>query len=240
MLLLSTMTLKCRCTNKECIGGIVYYFKIKSGKNIEPSATVFVPLSLRECHFESKEKMFGKEDIVTQYYENEEGEDVEAIYAVPIETKAEQILFEAEIGGNRINNIVKDTTASCNGVTKPNICLESNCIETQNMFQKRLGLLKPGFGVKISLKYISRVPLPQTPSCNETCRRKSISNQSSLSWDSDQIHNEEEEDEEEHIRDDDGLIPWNERPWGETGRNWGDFGRAWGEIKRPWGQYPFK
>ena len=237
MLLLSTMTLKCRCSSKECIGGIVYYFRIKSGNNIEPSATVFVPLSLRECHFESKEKMFGREQIVTQYYENEEGEDVEAIYAVPIETKAEQILFEAEIGGTRINNVVKDTIASYNGVSNSNLGLESNCIETQNMFQKRLGLLKPGFGVRISLKYLSRIPLPQTPSCNEICHKKSISSHS-LSWDSDQISNEEEE--EELIRDDDGLIPWNARPWGETGRNWGDFGRAWGEIKRPWGQYAFK
>ena len=114
------------------------------------------------------------------------------------------------------------------------------------MFQKRLGLLKPGFGVKVSLKYVSRIPpLPQTPFCNETCHKKSNSNHSSLSWDADQIHNEEEEEEEEeHIRDDDGLIPWNERPWGETGRtwgetgrNWGDFGRLWGENKRPWGQY---
>ena len=143
MLLLSTMTLKCICSNQECIGGIVYCFKLKSGSNISPSKTVFVPLSLRECHFESKEEMFGREDIVKQYYENEEGDDVEAIYAVPIETKAEKILFQAEIGGKRLNNIVKDTSASSNGVTDSALVSKSNGKAEPKMFQKRLGLLKP-------------------------------------------------------------------------------------------------
>ena len=43
----------------------------------------------------------------------------------------------------------------------------------------------------------------------------------------------------EEYDDEDSVIPWNKRPWGETGRVWGDFGRPWGLIKRPWGQYPF-
>ena len=43
----------------------------------------------------------------------------------------------------------------------------------------------------------------------------------------------------DEYEDEEMPIPWNKRPWGETGRMWGEFGRPWGQIKRPWGQYPF-
>ena len=82
------MSFKCRCNVNECIGGVVYYFK-RTELLFSPPSTTFVPLALRKCHFNSKQKPFGTEDVVMQYYENEEMEIIEAIYAVPIATKAD-------------------------------------------------------------------------------------------------------------------------------------------------------
>ena len=175
------MTFKCRCDDKECIGGIVYFFKTKDMDFPETSSPAFVPLSLRECHFESKEKIFGKEDIVMQYYENEEQQDVEANYALPIERKADAILFEAEVGGKRICKVVKDASGCCNGILKATCDLMPNRNQKSNMFQTRLGLLKPGSGVKISLKYVSSIPELQVPQSEYPCRKHSMSKQSILS-----------------------------------------------------------
>ena len=105
------MSFKCTCDVKECIGGIVYCFKRTELLFSAPSTT-FVPLTLRKCHFKSKQKTFGTEDIVTQYYENEEMENVEAIYAVPIATNADVMLFEAEVRGERIFKVVKEARRS--------------------------------------------------------------------------------------------------------------------------------
>ena len=88
MLVLSTMPLKCQCNIKECIGGIVYYIKQKETNDSKASSNSFVPLSLRKCHFESKQKMEVKEDIITQYYESDESENVDVMYALPLATSS--------------------------------------------------------------------------------------------------------------------------------------------------------
>ena len=240
MLVLSTMPLKCQCNIKECIGGIVYYIKQKETNDSKASSNSFVPLSLRKCHFESKQKMEVKEDIITQYYESDESENVDVMYALPIETSVETILFEAEIGSRRIKKVVKDATGCCVGLGKATHNMMPNYETKAKMYQTNLGVIKPGAGVKISLRYVTDSPLKPTANGNYHGVKESKSYHSELSWD--EIHRSaiEDDDEEEHDRDDDGLIPWHNRPWGETGRNWGDFGRPWGVIKRPWGMYPFK
>ena len=240
MLLLSTMPPKCRCNIKECIGGIVYYIKIKETNSPKSSSTAFAPLSLRKCQFQSKQKMLEKEDIITQYYENDELEDVDAMYALPIETSTERILFEAEIGGKRIQEVVKDATGCCVGLGKATHQLMPNYKTKPKMYQRSLGVVNSGSGVKISLRYVSSSPLKQTANGEYQGIKESKSHHSVLSWDEINQAAMEDDDDEEHDRDDDGLIPWHDRPWGETGRNWGDFGRPWGVINRPWGQYPFK
>ena len=287
------MSFKCKCRTKECIGGIVYHIKTKDGPTYNEFSK-FVPLSLRACHITSKKNMFGKEDVVTQYYENKEKDVIDANYAVPVETEAESILFEAEVGGRQIRRVVKDAKRCYNGVAKATSDPVPTNKPKSNMFQTRLGNLQPGTGVKISLKYVSslkkeykcsplscKAPCPKsnhilscpkyTPChsnslwnlqqstsgkvlCPETTSKysssslnasntanddaKSTSRLSISSWNEQETTSEGELDE--LVRDDEGLMPWNARPWGETGRNWGDFCRAWGEIKRPWGQYAFK
>ena len=51
-------------------------------------------------------------DIITQYYESDESENVDVMYALPIETSVETILFEAEIGSRRIKKVVKELVKS--------------------------------------------------------------------------------------------------------------------------------
>ena len=233
------MSLECQCNVKECIGGIVYCFKTTELLFTGPSTT-FVPLSLRKCHFRSKQKKFGTEDVVMQYYENEEKENVEAIYAVPIATKADAILFEAEIGGKRICKVVKETEKFYKYAIKDigNLILKDE--HKSVIFKMALGKLEPGSGVRVELKYLFKSPVPELPHCEYPSHIKPQSDSSILYGDFNQTTYEEEDLPVEYEMDDDGLIPWNERPWGETGRIWGDFGRPWGVITRPWGQYPFK
>ena len=234
------MPLKCQCNIKECIGGIVYYIKQNEKNTSNFSSTEFAPLSLKKCQFDSKEKMSEKEDAITQYYENDENVDVDARYALPIKDSVEAIVFEAEFGGKRLRDVIKDATGCCNGVTKATNGILPNYQAKPKMYQTNLGVLKPGASVKISLRYISDTQLTQTANGDYHGVTDSKSHHSVLSWDEISRAAMEEDDDEEHDRDDDGLIPWHDRPWGETGRNWGDFGRPWGVIKRPWGQYPFK
>ena len=256
LVFLSTiMSLKCNCDIKECMGGVVFYFRRNPKLILQASSPNFVPLSLKSCRLESKENGMRKETLVTQYYQNEEDYAINAIYAVPIDLHSESILLNIEVGSKSICKIVKGPTLNNNEDSKSTLGeIMPKYVPRSNIFQTSLGWVRQGAGVTVMLKYVSSAEeSPCAPSCKYSFHPKSTPNKSNTALNEDQNKydnltemaqqspsDEEEEEEEEHIRDDDGLIPWNERPWGETGRNWGDFGRAWGERKLPWGQYPFK
>ena len=194
------------------------------------------------------------ENIVMQYYRNEEMENIEAFYALPFDSKADVILFEADINGTKLFRVIReqkgvdyDYTNAKEFVKLPTIGNETK----PDIFKIRLGQLAPGVEVKIQLKYVTKLFPPETKAsscfcpeiktCNDTLSISSQPGKPPISkGDVDNFFATEDSPMEECDVDDDGLIPWSERPWGESGRIWGDFGRPWGMIRRPWGQYPFK
>ena len=93
-----------------------------------------------------------------QYYLNEEMETIEAFYALPFDSKADVILFEAVINGTKLFRVIREQKGVDYDYTKAKEFVKLPTIgnETKpDIFKIRLGQLAPGGEVEIELKYCS-------------------------------------------------------------------------------------
>ena len=121
-----------------------------------------VPVPLRNVRLDIKVVDFVSQVTVTQEYVNRESNPIEVLYSYPIEESAAIIAFEANIDGHEIEAEVKKKEeakaeydrAMYHGNTA--ILLEETAADIFNM---KLGQLKPGAGAKVKLTYIMELPV---------------------------------------------------------------------------------
>ena len=144
--------------HSECICGLVFHL---SDLSISCKDDV-VPVPLKSVSIDSKIVNFVAEVCVTQTYVNVESHPIEAVYMFPIEEEAAVISFEAQVEKRIIATQVKEKEEARNDYDdamknkKTAILLE----ETQpDIFQIKLGQLKPNTEAKITIKYLTELPV---------------------------------------------------------------------------------
>ena len=181
------MSSKCTCNSKEYTGGIVYSFRRQNLTNSSTSASdSFIPVTLKKCQTTSKlEKSKKMENSVMQYYLNEEEETIEAFYALPFESKADVILFEADINGSKLFRVIREQQGVDYDYTNAKAFVKLPTVgnETKpDIFKIRLGQLAPGAEVKIELKYVTKLLPPETKASSCFCpEMKTCNNTLSIS-----------------------------------------------------------
>ena len=244
------MSHECKCTLSHCESGVVYYLRKPTFKG----EAGFTPLSLRSYKYNSIYVEDNKEEVIEQYYVNEANQDVEAFYAVPIEKNMNMVTLNVEVEGNTISKVINRYKDDFEYIESNRYVIdwqeEDRSSRERNIFKMTVGHLTSGCGVKIGLKYSSRVSTSKsiqpkeiyqsvTNYCNQPLSHGSLSNGSCNHPYTDQYGVNEDEDENEDDDDDDHTRRWYDRPWGDFGKPWGDFGRPWKVNRRPWGQYTF-
>ena len=121
-----------------------------------------VPVPLRQVHLNVKVVDFVAEVTIVQDYVNRESNPIEVQYSYPVEESAAIIGFEATIDGTEIVAIVKskeDAKAEYDQAMRQGntaILLDETAPDIFNM---KLGQLKPGAGAKVKLTYIMELPV---------------------------------------------------------------------------------
>ena len=121
-----------------------------------------VPVPLQDVKIEAKIVDFVSEITVSQSYVNMEINPVEVVYMFPIEEEAAVTTFEAKIDDRIIVTKIQEKEKAREEYNeavrnhKTAVLLE----ETQpDIFQIKLGQLKPGAGAKIKIKYLTELPV---------------------------------------------------------------------------------
>jgi hypothetical protein len=150
------MTFHCTCNTTQCLGGIVYFLK----KSTFANSSSFAPLSLRSYQSKSSFSEGTKENAIEQYYVNEFIENIEAFYALPVKKDINIVILNIKIDGEKFSEVVTKEE----GITKHHVSNRyvidwpDTITSTEtNIFKMALGILKPGSGVEIELKYLSKL-----------------------------------------------------------------------------------
>ena len=144
--------------SSDCMCGLVFYL---SDLNLDISDDA-IPVPLQNVKVDAKIVDFVSEVTVIQSYINVENQPIEAVYMFPIEESAAVTAFEAQIDDRKIVTHVKEKDKAREDYDdavrnkKTAVLLE----ETQpDIFQIKLGQLKPGAGATITIKYIGELPV---------------------------------------------------------------------------------
>ena len=144
--------------SSESSCGLVFHL---SDLNIS-SEDDLVPVPLQYVNIEANIVDFVSEITVTQSFLNVEGNPIEVVYMFPIEEEAAVTTFEAEIDARIIVTEIREKETARQEYHeairnhKTAVLLE----ETQpDIFQIKLGQLKPGAGAKITIKYLTELPV---------------------------------------------------------------------------------
>ena len=239
------MSCECNCNLSNCEGGVVYFLK----RSTLGRKATFSPLLLENYHFETKTLEDITEDTIEQYYINDFDEEVEAFYALPIQRDMNVVTVDVNIDGKDSDESklgIKDYKGDIKSTRYIiNWPFEVDSTVEANIFKMKIGILLPGTGVKIVIKYSTspynpkfNVEETRSQSVNNTSNQSSYSNllrkdSSDNSYISQDDTNEEEDDSEV---DQDNSRRWYDRNWGDFGRPWGDFGRPWKVNRKPWGK----
>ena len=239
------MSCECNCNLSNCEGGVVYFLK----RSTFGREATFTPLLLQNYHFETKTLEDNTEDTIEQYYINDLDEVVEAFYALPIQRDMNVVTVDVNVD-DQANNDSKNEINDHKGDIKStryiiNWPYEVDSTMEANIFKMKIGLLFPGTGVKITIKYSTSPYNPKfnvektgSPSVNNTSNQSSYSNL--LTKDDfvnfNMYQDDTNEDEDDSEVDQDNSRRWYDRNWGDFGRPWGDFGRPWKVNRKPWGK----
>ena len=144
---------------EPCICGLVFYL---SDLKVSSSDDDAIPVPLKNVNISTRIIDFVAEVTVTQSYVNVETNPIEAVYMFPIEEEAAVTSFEAEVDNRKIVTEVKEKDKARNDYGdamknhKTAVLLE----ETQpDIFQIKLGQLKPEAEATIKIKYVSELPV---------------------------------------------------------------------------------
>ena len=144
--------------SSESVCGLIFY---PSDVNVSLENDV-VPIPLQDVKIEAKIVDFVSEITVSQSYVNVEINPVEVVYMFPIEEEAAVTTFEAKIDDRIIVTKIQEKEKAREEYNeairnhKTAVLLE----ETQpDIFQIKLGQLKPGAGAKITIKYLTELPV---------------------------------------------------------------------------------
>ena len=144
--------------SSNCACGLV--FNCNDSKVLSQDESIPVPL--KNVNIKARIVDFISEIQVTQNYVNVEPTPIETIYMFPVEEEAAVISFEAEVDDRKILTKVKEKEEARNDYDeairdrKTAVLLE----ETQpDIFRIKLGHLKPNKEAKITLTYVSELPV---------------------------------------------------------------------------------
>ena len=144
--------------SSNCVCGLVFELK----ENEISAADGCVPVPLKNVHIDAKVVDFISEINVMQTYVNLESHPIEAIYVFPVEEEAAVISFEAEVDNRKISTQIKEKQQARNDYDdamqskKTAVLLE----EIQpDIFQINVGYLNPNEEAKISISYVSELPV---------------------------------------------------------------------------------
>ena len=121
-----------------------------------------IPVPLKSVHIKAKIVDFISEIQVTQYYVNVEPNPIETIYMFPVEEEAAIVSFEAEVDDRKIVTKVKEKQEARNDYDeairdrKTAVLLEES---QPDIFRIKLGHLKPNKEAKITITYVSELPV---------------------------------------------------------------------------------
>merc|ERR1712142_1313238 len=128
------------------------------------SISFYSPVPLTSVHLDVKVVNFTAQVIITQEFVNKERNPLECIYFFPVEEEAAVVDFTTELEGRKIETKVKEKetareeyneavrnrqTAFLLEETKPDI------------FEIKIGHLSPGAGCKITMTYLSELPVEE-------------------------------------------------------------------------------
>ena len=142
----------------NCACGLVYH--VEDPQN--PSQEETIPVPLKNVHIDARIIDFISEIKVSQSYVNKEENPIEAVYMFPVEEEAAVISFEAQVDKRKIVTKIKEKKEARKDYdeaiqhSKTAVLLE----ETQpDIFQIKLGHLKPNREAKIVITYVSELPV---------------------------------------------------------------------------------
>jgi hypothetical protein len=135
--------------------GLVYYLK-------HLHIRLPVPVPLAKVELDVKVVNFVSEIQLTQQYVNKESRPIEAVYLFPVEEESAVVEFEAYVDGCEIKTEVKEKEIARKEYQeavaqwKTAFLLEE---VKSDVFEIKLGHLKPGSTAKVVIKYISELPV---------------------------------------------------------------------------------
>ena len=144
-------------SSSESSCGLVFHL---SDLNISSEDDV-VPVPLQKVEIEAKIVDFVSEIAVTQSYVNVESNPIEVVYMYPIEEEASVTAFKAEIDHRIIVTKIQEKEKARDEYHEAMRNQKTAALleETQpDIFQIKLGQLKPGAGARITIKYLTELP----------------------------------------------------------------------------------
>ena len=144
--------------SSNCVCGLVFYLN-ELHISSEDEA---IPVPLKGVQISTQIVDFVSEIKVAQTYLNVESNPIEAVYMFPVEEEAAVISFEAQVENRKISTQIKEKEEARKDYDeamqnrKTAVLLE----ETQpDIFQIKVGHLKPNEEAKITITYVSELPV---------------------------------------------------------------------------------
>ena len=144
--------------SSSCVCGLVFYLK-DPNTSFEAEA---IPVPLKSVDVKTKIVEFVSEIKVTQTYVNEESNPIEAVYFFPVEEEAAVISFEAQVDDRKISTLIKEKEQARKdfdeAVQNRKIAVILEEMQS-DIFQIKVGHLKPNKQAKITITYVSELPV---------------------------------------------------------------------------------
>jgi len=124
----------------------------------------YSPVPLVSAHVDVKVVNFTAQVVVTQEFVNRERTPIECVYFFPVEEEAAVVDFTAELEGRKIQTTVKEKEAAREDYNEAVRNRQTAFLleETKpDIFEIKIGHLSPGAGCKISLTYLSELPVEE-------------------------------------------------------------------------------
>ena len=144
--------------SSNCVCGLIFYLKDLQISSEEEA----IPVPLKSVNVNTRIIDFVSEIKVIQTYVNVESNPIEAVYFFPVEEEASVISFEAEVDDRKISTQIKEKEQARKDYDeavnnrKTAVLLE----ETQpDIFQIKVGHLKPNAQTKVTITYVSELPV---------------------------------------------------------------------------------